>query len=196
MCFTFYNFALCISLKKWEQFSPCHTRAPLMWLWLPCHAVSSVYIPYVFKHCDLLVLKIIILWEAVCITLYSQNQNTTFKIRLWVFTHGLWRAGSSEHRAISSKLMKRRWKYPLKHQEGGEDAPLKDSKLGALKECRNWMVCSWFAIYNVPRIYKPSSKAPWRVCNAVVSRGNAAWTTSKSRAPNLLSFRGVPSPLS
>ena len=29
------------------------------------------YIPYVLKHCDLLVRKIIILWEAVCITVYS-----------------------------------------------------------------------------------------------------------------------------
>ena len=31
-----------------------------------------------------------------------------------------------------NKLMKRGWKYPLKHQEGGEGTPLKDSKLGAL----------------------------------------------------------------
>ena len=68
---------------------------------------AQLYIPHVFKHCDLLVLKIMILWEAMCITLYSQNPNTTFKIRFWVFTHGLWRAGSSEHRVIPSKLMKR-----------------------------------------------------------------------------------------
>ena len=46
---------------------------------VPCCQLS--YIPCVFKHCDLLVLKIIVLQEAVCITLYSQNQNTTFKIR-------------------------------------------------------------------------------------------------------------------
>ena len=31
------------------------------------------YMLYVFKHCDLLVLKIIILQKAVCITLYSPN---------------------------------------------------------------------------------------------------------------------------
>ena len=46
------------------------------------------------KHCDLLVLKIIILWEAVCITLYSKNPTTTFKIRFWVFPYGLWRAAA------------------------------------------------------------------------------------------------------
>ena len=33
---------------------------------------------------------------------------------------------------IPSKLMKRGWKYPLKHQEVGQGTPLKDSKLGAL----------------------------------------------------------------
>ena len=98
---------------------------------VPCCQLS--YIPYVFKHCDLLVFRIIILWEAVCITLYSQNPNTTFKIWFWVFTHSLWGAGSSEHRVIPSKLVKRGWKYPLKHQEGGESTPLKDSKLGALE---------------------------------------------------------------
>ena len=91
------------------------------------------YIPCVFKHCDL-VLKIMILWETVCITLYSQNPNAAFKIRVWVLTHGLWRAGSSEHRVIPSKLMKRRWKYLLRHQEGGQGIPLKDSKLRALNE--------------------------------------------------------------
>ena len=138
---------------------------------VPCCQLT--YIPYVFKHCDLLVLKIIISWEAVCITLYSQNPNTTFKIRFWVFTHGFWRlvswyfepsqpqritswlktmfslspiysarkssnhklsinhkispntnlrADSSEYRVIPCKLMKggEGWKYPLKHQEGGE----------------------------------------------------------------------------
>ena len=101
---------------------------------------AQLYIPHVFKHCDLLVLKIMILWEAVCITLYGQNPNTTLRIRFRVFGHGLWRAGSSEHRVIPSKLMKRGWKYPLKHQEGGEGTPLKDNKLGAvysLQKCRN-----------------------------------------------------------
>ena len=97
---------------------------------VPCCRLS--YIPYVFKHCDLLVLKIVILWEAVCITLYSQNPNTAFKIRFWVFTHGLWRAGSFEHWVIPCKLTKRGWKYPLKHQEVAEGTPLKESKLGAL----------------------------------------------------------------
>ena len=72
-------------------------------------------IPHVLKHSDPLVLKIIRLWEAVCITLYSQNPNTTFKIRFSIFPHGLWRARSTEHR-----VMKKGWKYPhpLKHQEG------------------------------------------------------------------------------
>ena len=91
------------------------------------------YIPYVFKHYHLPVPKSTILSEAVCITLYSQIPNTTLKIRFWVSTHGLWRAGSFEHRVIPSKLMKRGWKYPLKHQEGGEGTPLKDNKLGALR---------------------------------------------------------------
>ena len=86
------------------------------------------YVPYNFKHCDLLVLKFIIL----CITLYSKKPNGTFKIRFRVFTHGLWRVGSSEHIVIPSNLMKRGWKYPLKHQDGGEGTPLKDSYLGAL----------------------------------------------------------------
>ena len=63
---------------------------------------------------------------------YSQNPNTTFKIRFWVFTHGLWRAGSFEHWVIPCKLTKRGWKYPLKHQEVAEGTPLKESKLGAL----------------------------------------------------------------
>ena len=97
---------------------------------VPCCQLS--YIPYVFKHCDLLVKKIIIMWEVMCITLYSQNPDTTFKMRFWGFTHGLWRAGSSAHTVIPSKLMKRGWKYPLKHQKWGEGTPLKDSILGAL----------------------------------------------------------------
>ena len=33
---------------------------------------------------------------------------------------------------IPSKFMKRGWKYPLKHQEGGKGTPLKNSRLGAL----------------------------------------------------------------
>ena len=86
----------------------------------PCCQLS--YTPYVFKHCDLLVLKIIILWEAVCITLYSQNPNTTFKIRFWVFPHGLrlWRANSD-----TLSVDEADGKYPLKHQEGGEGTPRK-----------------------------------------------------------------------
>ena len=75
---------------------------------VPCCQLS--YIPYVFKHCDLLVLKIIILLEVTCITHYSQNPNTTVKIRFWDFPHGLWRASSSEHKVIPSRLMKRGWK--------------------------------------------------------------------------------------
>ena len=76
---------------------------------VPCCQLS--YLPYVFKHCDQ-VLKNIIFWEAICITLYSQNSYITFKIRFWVFTRGFWRAGSSKHRVIPSKLMKRGWKSP------------------------------------------------------------------------------------
>ena len=34
-------------------------------------------------------------------------------------------------RVIPSKLMKRGSKYPLKHQEGGEGSPSKDSKKGS-----------------------------------------------------------------
>ena len=68
----------------------------------------------------------------MCITLYSQSPNIILKIRFWVFTHGLWRAGSLEYRVIPAKLMKREWKYPLKHQEAGGGTPLKDSELGAL----------------------------------------------------------------
>ena len=60
-----------------------------------------------------------------------QNPNTTFQIKFWVFTHGLWRAGSCEHRVVASKLMGRGWKYPLHHPEGGEGTTLKDSKLEA-----------------------------------------------------------------
>ena len=71
--------------------------------------------------------------QSKSIRLQSKS-NITFKIRFWVFTHGMWRAGSSEHRVIPSKLMKRGWKYPLKHQEGDEGTPLKDIKLGALYE--------------------------------------------------------------
>ena len=78
----------------------------------------------VFKHCDLLVLKMIILWEATHITLYSQNPKYyIFKIRFWVFPHSLWRAGSSECRVMPPKLMKRGWKYPLKHQKGVKVPP-------------------------------------------------------------------------
>ena len=86
-----------------------------------------------------MVLKSIILWQVLCIALYSQNPNTTFKIRFWVFPHGLWRASSSKHRVIPSKFMKRGWKYSLKQQEGGEGTPSKDSRLGALKNVwYNW----------------------------------------------------------
>ena len=97
---------------------------------VPCCQLS--YILYIFKHCDLPVPKIVSLWEAVCVTLYSQNPTTTFKIRFLVFMHGLWRAGSFEHRVIPFKLITRVWKYPPAHQEGGAGTPLKDSKLGAL----------------------------------------------------------------
>ena len=84
---------------------------------VPCCQLS--YIPYVFKHCHLLVLKIITLWEAMCMTLYSQNPNTAFKIGFRVFTHGLWKAGSLEYRVIpsNSKLM------PLSWWRGGEKKP-------------------------------------------------------------------------
>ena len=89
---------------------------------VPCCQVS--YLPYVFKHCDQ-VLKNIIFWEAICITLYSQNSYITFKIRFWVFTHSLWRAHSSEHRVIPSKLMKRGWKYPQNIKKGVKAFPWK-----------------------------------------------------------------------
>ena len=109
---------------------------------VPCCQLS--YVPYVFKHYDL-ALKSITLWEAMCITLHSQNPDTTFKIRVSVFAHGSWRAGSLEHRVIPSKLMKRGWKYPLKHQGGDEGTPLKDSKLGALGyfSVLYWVLPNW-----------------------------------------------------
>ena len=75
--FTLSNFVLCISLKKWEQFPPS-SDTYVTFIAVPCCQLS--YIPHFFKHSDLLVLKIMILWEAVCITLYGQNPNTTFKI--------------------------------------------------------------------------------------------------------------------
>ena len=89
---------------------------------------------------------------------YSQNPNTTFKIRLWVFPHGLWRASSSKHREIPSKLMKREWKYPLKHQAGGEGTPLERQQIGSpdnqpvdygqsLEE--DWLArCAWASSYH------------------------------------------------
>ena len=133
---------------------------------VPCCQLS--YIPYVFKHYDLLVLRIIILWKAVCITLYSQNQNTTFKIRFWVSTHGLWRAGSSERRVIPSKLMKRGWKYPLKHQEGGEGTPLKDTKLGALAHhfCGKWLSKNedeWNRKTEIKKLEFPAGGKAWKM---------------------------------
>ena len=61
----------------------------------------------------------------MCIKLYSQNPKTAFKIRFWVFTPGLWRAGSSEHRVIPCKMMKRVWKYPLNTKKGVKVPPWK-----------------------------------------------------------------------
>ena len=92
--------------------------------------------------------KSAMLSEAVCIPLYSQNPNTTFKIRFWVLTHGLWRAGSLEYRVITSKLMKRGWKYPLKHQEGREGTPWKIA---------NWE--PWYAHFVVLGLVIMSSKS-------------------------------------
>ena len=78
---------------------------------VPCCQLS---ISYVFRHCDLLVLKIIILWKAVCVTLYSQNQNTTLK----------------NSKDFESSLMaceglaalNTEW-YPLRWWRGGENTP-------------------------------------------------------------------------
>ena len=46
------------------------------------------------------------------ITRYSQNPNTTFKIRFWVFTHGLWRPAA----------LKTEW-FPLSWWRGSGNTP-------------------------------------------------------------------------
>ena len=72
-CVYFLKFSTVRRPEKVGTVSPssdtCTTHMTLVKV--PCCQLS--YIPYVFKHCDLLVLKIMILWETVCITLYSQN---------------------------------------------------------------------------------------------------------------------------
>ena len=97
----------------------------------------------------------------MCITLYNQNPNTTLKVRFRVFPHGLWRASSSEHIVIPSKLMKRGWKYPLKHQEGGEGIPLKDSHLGAVHH----IVCSFYS-FTTGHVSLPSGNG--KTCSVTI----------------------------
>ena len=132
---------------------------------VPCCQLS--YKPYLFKHCSLLGLKIITVRSRVHHTFYSQNPNTTFKIRFWVFAHDLWRAGSSEHRVIPSTLMKSGWNYPLKHQERGEGegTSLKDSKFGALKGRLGF----WFTLY----CCRP--KVDWNMCLDSLKNWNLFW---------------------
>ena len=104
----------------------------------------------------------------------TQNSNTTLKMRFSFFYTGvLWRAGSSEHRVIPTKLMKRRWKYPLKvwkgvkippkppiksgrgwkyplkSLEGGEGTSFKDRKFGVLKKGHKWaLIIEMHSIYS------------------------------------------------
>ena len=49
--------------------------------------------------------------------LYSQNPSATFKMRFWVHSKLV---KGCQFWTQSDTLMKRGWKYPLKHQEGGE----------------------------------------------------------------------------
>ena len=49
--------------------------------------------------------------------------NTLLSKSKYYIQNNILRAGSSEHKKIPSMLMKRGWKYPLKHQEGGEGTP-------------------------------------------------------------------------
>ena len=51
--------------------------------------LSAQLYTYVFKNCDVLLFKVIILGEAVCITLYSQKskysiQNKILSLHSWV----------------------------------------------------------------------------------------------------------------
>ena len=64
---------------------------------------------------------------------YTQNQNTTFKIRS-CYTQASWEFSSFEQGVTSTKLTRRRWKYPLKNQEADEGTPLQEWKLEALAE--------------------------------------------------------------
>ena len=75
-CYT-HGFSQCYTMRQPEKVgrvSPS-SDAHVTLVVVPCCQLS--YIPCVFKHYDLLVRKIIILCEVVCITLSSQNQNTT-----------------------------------------------------------------------------------------------------------------------
>ena len=60
---TLWNLVLCFSLKKWEGFPPRQTQVLLSLavtsVAVPCCQLS--FIPCVFRHCDPLVLKIIML---------------------------------------------------------------------------------------------------------------------------------------
>ena len=108
---------------------------------VPCCRLS--YIPYVFKRCDLLILKIIILWEAICIKLYSQNPIATFEIKFCVFTHGLWRAGYLEYSVID-------W-YSQSWWRGGENTPynIKKGVKAPPWKIANWVWEPWCIYFNL-----------------------------------------------
>ena len=65
------------------------------------------------------------LWEAMCLTLKIQILHSKKYVAAL-------KSGEEVAALIPSELTNRGWKYPLKSQEGGEDTPSKDTKLGAL----------------------------------------------------------------
>ena len=110
-CVYFLKFCTMHQPEKVETISPSSdTSTHVTLVKVPCCQLS--YIPYVFKHCDLLVLKIIILWEAMCIILYSQNPNTTFKLDF----------ESSLMACERLAALNTEW-YPVSWWRGGENTP-------------------------------------------------------------------------
>ena len=78
--FTLENFVLCVRLKKVGTAPPLSDTGTthVTLAAVPCCQLNCI--PYIFKHCEFLVLKIRIQREATCITLHSQKPNTPFKI--------------------------------------------------------------------------------------------------------------------
>ena len=116
--FTPFKFVLCVELTLWigqwglgQPSKILHYGLPLLRhrhhscdLGKSAMLSARLYNPC-FHHCEFLVLAIITLWEAVCLTLYCQNPNTTFKIIFWGLA------------ALNTK------RYPLCWRRGGENTP-------------------------------------------------------------------------